>query len=285
MTAIDRSVIVDDDRSPAYREDGPRHRPSGCSTADEVETVLRRDRAQPRRPRSALRRRPAATTTRAASSRTFCNWQRIEEYRQIAFESKAADAAGIADGAAPVVRRYPDDHLLVKVPGTRQPTPWHQDERYRQRRGLGQRVDVDAGRPVAPESTLGVPRRVASRRGGSCRRTLLDRAGGGGSAEGTLDGDCRTSRRTVTRTTTSGPGAWSPATSSSSTCSRPTARATAVPGCVPPARASPGASSATTRRTAPRPRRTAAQFDGLEAEPPAARTDGLTRSFRVLRTA
>jgi ectoine hydroxylase-related dioxygenase (phytanoyl-CoA dioxygenase family) len=82
----------------------------------------------------------------------FCNWQRIDEYRRIAFESKAADVAGALMGSS-VVRLY-HDHMLVKEPGTRQPTPWHQDQPYYNVDGwdnVSMWMPVD---PVAPESTL-----------------------------------------------------------------------------------------------------------------------------------
>ncbi len=82
----------------------------------------------------------------------FCNWQRIDEFREIAFESKAADAAGALMGGS-VVRLY-HDHLLVKEPGTRQPTPWHQDQPYYNVEGwdnISMWMPVD---PVAAESTL-----------------------------------------------------------------------------------------------------------------------------------
>jgi ectoine hydroxylase-related dioxygenase (phytanoyl-CoA dioxygenase family) len=58
----------------------------------------------------------------------FCNWQRIGEYRDLIFESAAAAAAAQLMGATKV--RLHHDHLLVKEPGTRQRTPWHQDQPY-----------------------------------------------------------------------------------------------------------------------------------------------------------
>ena len=58
----------------------------------------------------------------------FCNWDRIEEYEQVIRESAAAAIAGRLMGAA-TVRLY-HDHMLVKEAGTRQPTPWHQDQPY-----------------------------------------------------------------------------------------------------------------------------------------------------------
>lgn len=58
----------------------------------------------------------------------FCNWQRIAEYRDLIFKSRAACAAAELMDAS-VVRLH-HDHLLVKEPRTRQRTPWHQDQPY-----------------------------------------------------------------------------------------------------------------------------------------------------------
>jgi ectoine hydroxylase-related dioxygenase (phytanoyl-CoA dioxygenase family) len=58
----------------------------------------------------------------------FCNWQRIPEYRALIFHSSAASAAAQLMNASSV--RLHHDHLLVKEPGTRQRTPWHQDQPY-----------------------------------------------------------------------------------------------------------------------------------------------------------
>jgi len=82
----------------------------------------------------------------------FCNWQRIDEFREIAFTSRAADVAGALMGSREV--RLFHDHVLVKEPGTRQPTPWHQDQPYYNVEGLqncSMWMPVD---PVALESTL-----------------------------------------------------------------------------------------------------------------------------------
>ncbi len=82
----------------------------------------------------------------------FCNWQRIEEFGRIAFDSRAADVAAALMGGR-TVRLY-HDHLLVKEPGTRQPTPWHQDQPYYNVDGfdnVSMWAPVD---PVAAESTL-----------------------------------------------------------------------------------------------------------------------------------
>jgi ectoine hydroxylase-related dioxygenase (phytanoyl-CoA dioxygenase family) len=82
----------------------------------------------------------------------FCNWQRIAEFRDIAFSSRAADVAGALMGADEV--RLYHDHLLVKEPGTRQPTPWHQDQPYYNVDGVMNASMWAPVDPVAPESTL-----------------------------------------------------------------------------------------------------------------------------------
>jgi ectoine hydroxylase-related dioxygenase (phytanoyl-CoA dioxygenase family) len=58
----------------------------------------------------------------------FCNWQENAHYRRFIFES------ALAQTAARLMRsntaRLYHDHMLTKEPGTRQPTPWHQDQPY-----------------------------------------------------------------------------------------------------------------------------------------------------------
>jgi ectoine hydroxylase-related dioxygenase (phytanoyl-CoA dioxygenase family) len=58
----------------------------------------------------------------------FCNWQRIDTYREVIFESSLAAAAGALTGSRQI--RLYHDHMLTKEPGTRAPTPWHQDQPY-----------------------------------------------------------------------------------------------------------------------------------------------------------
>lgn len=82
----------------------------------------------------------------------FCRWQEIEEIETIARTSRAADAARQLMGGGSV--RLFHDHVLVKEPGTRQETPWHQDQPYYNvdgMRNVSMWAPVD---PVAPESTL-----------------------------------------------------------------------------------------------------------------------------------
>ena len=58
----------------------------------------------------------------------FCSWSRLPDLEAFIRTSGAAAIAGDLMGAD-VVRLY-HDHVLVKEPGTRQRTPWHQDLPY-----------------------------------------------------------------------------------------------------------------------------------------------------------
>ncbi len=82
----------------------------------------------------------------------FCNWQDNEHYRRFIFESSLAETAGQLMHSA-TARLY-HDHMLTKEPGTRQPTPWHQDQPYYNiegRQNVSFWIPVDA---VNRESTL-----------------------------------------------------------------------------------------------------------------------------------
>jgi ectoine hydroxylase-related dioxygenase (phytanoyl-CoA dioxygenase family) len=58
----------------------------------------------------------------------FCNWQENDDYRRFIFESALAQTAARLMRSS-TARLY-HDHMLTKEPGTRQPTPWHQDQPY-----------------------------------------------------------------------------------------------------------------------------------------------------------
>jgi len=134
-----------------------RHRTDGCVVVrglfsrDEVECVragIERNLAEP----SPLFGVASRDDDPGRFVEDFCNWSRIEEFGSIAFDSRAADVAAALMGGS-VVRLY-HDHLLVKEPGTRQPTPWHQDQPYYNVDGVD---NVSMWMPVDPvpaESTL-----------------------------------------------------------------------------------------------------------------------------------
>jgi len=82
----------------------------------------------------------------------FCNWQEIDEFRRFIFEAPLAQLAQRLMGSN-TVRLY-HDHLLVKEPGTRQRTPWHQDQPYYNIEGeqnVSMWIPVD---PVSRAATL-----------------------------------------------------------------------------------------------------------------------------------
>jgi ectoine hydroxylase-related dioxygenase (phytanoyl-CoA dioxygenase family) len=58
----------------------------------------------------------------------YCNWQRIPEYRDFIFESGAGELA--ARSMHSRTSRIFHEHVLVKEPGTREVSPWHQDQPY-----------------------------------------------------------------------------------------------------------------------------------------------------------
>lgn len=82
----------------------------------------------------------------------FCCWQENERYRRLIFESALGEAGGRLMRSS-TARLY-HDHMLTKEPGTRQRTPWHQDQPYYNiegRQNVSFWIPVD---PVSRESTL-----------------------------------------------------------------------------------------------------------------------------------
>ena len=82
----------------------------------------------------------------------FCNWQHSAEYRGFIFGSPLAETAARLMQSA-TARLY-HDHMLTKEPGTRAPTPWHQDQPYYNVEGFQNAsfwIPVD---PVRRHSTL-----------------------------------------------------------------------------------------------------------------------------------
>jgi ectoine hydroxylase-related dioxygenase (phytanoyl-CoA dioxygenase family) len=82
----------------------------------------------------------------------FCNWQENPFYKRFIFETALAETAGRLMRSS-TARLY-HDHMLTKEPGTRQPTPWHQDQPYYNIEGtqnISFWIPVD---PVTRESTL-----------------------------------------------------------------------------------------------------------------------------------
>lgn len=82
----------------------------------------------------------------------FCCWQDNAAYRRFIFDSPLAAAAARLMKSREV--RLYHDHMLTKEPGTRQRTPWHQDQPYYNiegRQNISFWIPVDA---VRRHSTL-----------------------------------------------------------------------------------------------------------------------------------
>ena len=58
----------------------------------------------------------------------YCNWTRIPEYRDFVFESGVAERVAFLLESCSL--RFFHEHVLVKEPGTREISPWHQDQPY-----------------------------------------------------------------------------------------------------------------------------------------------------------
>ncbi len=58
----------------------------------------------------------------------YCNWHRIDGFREFAENSNCAELAGRVMGA--VQARLFHEHIVIKEPGTGKATPWHHDMPY-----------------------------------------------------------------------------------------------------------------------------------------------------------
>lgn len=86
----------------------------------------------------------------------FCTWQSNPDYRAVMCRSVLPRLAAELMQSA-TVRLY-HDHMLTKEPGTRQPTPWHQDQPYYSVSG---RQNVSFWIPVDPVPLVSTLRFVA----------------------------------------------------------------------------------------------------------------------------
>jgi len=110
----------------AFRRDGAAP-VRGLFSAEELE-LLRRGMAENLRQPSPSAKIASSPNDPGRFFEDFCNWRRIEALERFVTGSPLAAAAGAlmeSDSA-----RFYHDHVLVKTPGTRQRTPWHQDQPY-----------------------------------------------------------------------------------------------------------------------------------------------------------
>ena len=123
----------------------------GLLTADEVERLKRgidTNLANPS-PRAIVASQPDDP---GFFIEDFCNWQDSDAYRDTAFDTALPDTAALLMRSRGV--RLYHDHMLTKEPGTRAPTPWHQDQPYYNIDGfqaISFWIPVD---PVPREATL-----------------------------------------------------------------------------------------------------------------------------------
>jgi ectoine hydroxylase-related dioxygenase (phytanoyl-CoA dioxygenase family) len=87
----------------------------------------------------------------------YCNWQRIEQYEFFVRESPAAALAATLMRSS--TARFFHEHVLVKEPGSTEPTPWHHDQPYYSVNGE-QNVSLwipldDVAKNVCPEFIAG----------------------------------------------------------------------------------------------------------------------------------
>ncbi|WP_390347415.1 phytanoyl-CoA dioxygenase family protein [Variovorax boronicumulans] len=101
----------------------------------------------------------------------FCNWQEIDAFGRFIRQAPLAQLAQRLMGSD-TVRLY-HDHLLVKEPGTRQRTPWHQDQPYYNIEGM---LNVSMWIPVDPVSRAATLEFVAGSHKGPwlMPRTFMD---------------------------------------------------------------------------------------------------------------
>ena len=94
----------------------------------------------------------------------FCNWQDIPQFGRFVRETPLALVAQRLMQSR-TVRLY-HDHVLVKEPGTRQRTPWHQDQPYYNIDGM---QNISMWIPVDPVSRAATLEFVAGSHKGPCQ--------------------------------------------------------------------------------------------------------------------
>jgi len=136
------SVLVDDAAAAAFARDGVvclrsvLDADQVAAAAEAIEEVLARP--------SPLAQVASGGDDPGAFVEDFCRWREIPQIERLARSSRVP-ALAAALMATPQVRFY-HDHVLVKEGGTRQRTPWHQDQPYYNvdGRGVSAWIPVDA---------------------------------------------------------------------------------------------------------------------------------------------
>jgi ectoine hydroxylase-related dioxygenase (phytanoyl-CoA dioxygenase family) len=141
----------------------------GVLNADEVEQARRGIAAVLEHP-SELAQVASGADDPGRFTEDFCRWTEIPEIASLATGSRVPQIAAELM-ATPAVRLY-HDHVLVKEGGTRQRTPWHQDQPYYNVDGRG----TSAWIPADPVPEAGCLELVATTHRGPwlMPRTFLD---------------------------------------------------------------------------------------------------------------
>ena len=172
--------LLTDDDVQTYRRDGLLH-VKGVFTPEEVETA-RAGIQHVLDDAGMLAQTASGVDDPGRFVEDFRRWQEVPEIEQLALHSRVPEYAAELLGGEPV--RFYHDHVLVKEGGTKQRTPWHQDQPYYNVDGHG----TSAWIPVDPVPAAGCLQLVAGSHEGPWKmpRTFLD-----GKAkwfpEGTLD--------------------------------------------------------------------------------------------------
>ncbi|WP_108666055.1 phytanoyl-CoA dioxygenase family protein [Euzebya rosea] len=149
MTARTDAIEIDAETIEAYQRDGVVV-VRGAFSPEDVE--LARRAVDANLADLSPRAKRASADDDGAFIEDFCNWQRIPEIERFVRESPAARIAAQLMGSR-TVRLY-HDHMLTKEPGTRQRTPWHQDQPYYNVEGTQNTSMWFPVDPVDRESTL-----------------------------------------------------------------------------------------------------------------------------------
>jgi len=166
---LSTQVPIDDATVEAFARDGAVV-VRGLATPEEVALIERGvERVLAHPSERFLVASPADDTGRFVED--FCRWQDVPEYERFIRTSRAAEVAAALMRSATV--RLFHDHTLVKEPGTRQRTPWHQDQPYYNVEG---RQNCSMWLPVDPVSEASTLRFVAGSHRGPwlMPRTFLD---------------------------------------------------------------------------------------------------------------
>lgn len=103
----------------------------------------------------------------------YCNWDRIEAFRDIFYHSGLSEAGADLMGSRNAYVFH--EHVLIKEPGTQEYTPWHQDQPYYVAAG---EQTVSIWVPLDPVSTSVCPHFLAgSHRDGQLYRPRLFKDG------------------------------------------------------------------------------------------------------------